>query len=213
MTGNNVSLDLMEFIERKILPKYSEFDKAHNIEHVTKVIRSSMKLARQLGTDINMSYAIAAYHDIGMSGPRALHHINGGKILQNDMRLRKWFSPTQIKIMKEAIEDHRASASHEPRSIYGRIVAEADRDISVDSIFRRTVQFGLEHYQEKNKEEHWERFLEHMMQKYSINGYIKLWIPGSENEKKLNEIRSIIEDTSLLRTYFDRFYEEETSSL
>lgn len=213
MTGNNVSLDLMEFIERKILPKYSEFDKAHNIEHVTKVIRSSMKLARQLGTDINMSYAIAAYHDIGMSGPRALHHINGGKILQNDMRLRKWFSPAQIKIMKEAIEDHRASASHEPRSIYGRIVAEADRDISVDSIFRRTVQFGLEHYQEKSKEEHWERFLEHMMQKYSINGYIKLWIPGSENEKKLNEIRSIIEDTSLLRTYFDRFYEEETSSL
>ena len=115
--------------------------------------------------------------------------------------------------MKEAIEDHRASASHEPRSIYGRIVAEADRDISVDSIFRRTVQFGLEHYQEKSKEEHWERFLEHMMQKYSINGYIKLWIPGSENEKRLNEIRSIIEDTSLLRTYFDRFYEEETSSL
>ena len=102
MTGNNVSLDLMEFIEGKILPKYSEFDKAHNIEHVTKVIRSSMKLARQLGTDINMSYAIAAYHDIGMSGPRALHHINGGKILQNDMRLRKWFSPAQIKIMKEA---------------------------------------------------------------------------------------------------------------
>lgn len=213
MTGNNVSLDLMEFIEGKILPKYSEFDKAHNTEHVTKVIRSSMKLARQLGTDINMSYAIAAYHDIGMSGPRALHHINGGKILQNDMRLRKWFSPAQIKIMKEAIEDHRASASHEPRSIYGRIVAEADRDISVDSIFRRTVQFGLEHYKEKSKEEHWERFLEHMMQKYSINGYIKLWIPGSENEKKLNEIRSIIEDTSLLRTYFDRFYEEETSSL
>lgn len=171
-----------------------------------------MKLARQLGTDINMSYTIAAYHDIGMSGPRALHHINGGKILQNDMRLRKWFSPTQIKIMKEAIEDHRASASHEPRSIYGRIVAEADRDITVDSIFRRTVQYGLEHYPEKSREGHWERFLEHVMQKYSINGYIKLWIPGSENEKRLNEIRSIIEDTSLLRTYFDRFYEEETTS-
>lgn len=212
MTDNNVSLDLMEFIEGKILPKYSEFDKTHNIEHVTKVIRSSMKLARQLGTDINMSYTIAAYHDIGMSGPRALHHINGGKILQNDMRLRKWFSPTQIKIMKEAIEDHRASASHEPRSIYGRIVAEADRDITVDSIFRRTVQYGLEHYPEKSREGHWERFLEHVMQKYSINGYIKLWIPGSENEKRLNEIRSIIEDTSLLRTYFDRFYEEEATS-
>lgn len=210
MTDQNVQLDLMEFIEGKILPRYSEFDKAHNIEHVTKVIRSSLKLARQLGADINMSYAIAAYHDIGMSGPRALHHINGGKILQNDVRLKKWFSPMQISIMKEAVEDHRASASKEPRSIYGRIVAEADRDITPESIFRRTVQFGLEHYPEKNREEHWERFFEHMQQKYSVNGYMKLWIPGSENEKNLNEIRAIIENTGLLKAQFDKYFDEET---
>lgn len=210
MTSKTVSLDLMEFVESKILPRYSAFDKAHNIEHVTKVVRSSLKLAVQLGTDINMSYVIAAYHDLGMSGPRATHHISGGRILQNDMRLKKWFSPAQIKIMKEAVEDHRASASHEPRSIYGRIIAEADRDISTESVFRRTVQYGLEHFPDKDKNEHWERFLEHMNQKYSCHGYIRLWIPGSENEKNLSKIRVIIEDRTLLRTYFDRYFDEET---
>ena len=111
--------------------------------------------------------------------------------------------------LKEAVEDHRASASHAPRSIYGRIIAEADREISEDSVFRRTVQFGLEHYPEMNTEEHWRRFKAHMDEKYSSRGYIHLWIPGSENEKNLTEIRKIIESPTLLRQKFDKYFEEE----
>ena len=101
MINNTASLDLVEFVETKILPKYANFDKAHNMEHVTRVIRNSMALARTTGADVNMVYVIAAYHDLGMSGPRAIHHITGGKLLMQDMRLRKWFSESQIKIMKE----------------------------------------------------------------------------------------------------------------
>lgn len=205
----NPSLDLMEFIERNILPRYSAFDKAHQMQHVTQVIRSSIKLANQLGADMDMVYTIAAYHDLGLEGPRAIHHITSGKILAADARLNKWFSPQQIKLMKEAVEDHRASASHAPRSIFGRIVAEADREISEDSVFRRTVQFGLEHYPEMNVEEHWKRFKAHMDEKYSSKGYIHLWIPGSENEKNLAEIRKIIEVPALLRKKFDFYFTEE----
>lgn len=202
----------MEFIERNILPRYSAFDKAHQMQHVTQVIRSSIKLANQLGADMDMVYTIAAYHDLGLEGPRAIHHITSGKILAADARLKKWFSPQQIKLMKEAVEDHRASASHAPRSIFGRIVAEADREISEDSVFRRTVQFGLEHYPEMNVEEHWKRFKAHMDEKYSSKGYIHLWIPGSENEKNLSEIRKIIEVSALLREKFDKYFEEESGS-
>ena len=77
---NTVSLDLMEFIETTILPRYSEFDKAHNLSHINRVIQRSLQLAQKIGADIDMAYTIAAYHDIGMSGPRAIHHITGGKI-------------------------------------------------------------------------------------------------------------------------------------
>ena len=164
---NHVSLDLMEFIEQKILPRYAEFDKAHNMSHVTGVIRRSLEIARRTGADINMVYTIAAYHDLGLSGPRAIHHLTGGKILAADARLKKWFSPEQLKMMKEAVEDHRASASHMPRSVYGKIVAEADRDLEPTEVFRRTIQFGLSHYPEKSKEEQWKRFLSHMDEKYS----------------------------------------------
>lgn len=209
MQTTNPSLDLMEFVEKNILPQYAAFDKAHNMEHVTRVIRRSLELARYTGADINMVYAIAAYHDLGMSGPRAVHHITGGKILSRDSRLKRWFSDEKLKIMKEAIEDHRASASRAPRSLYGKIVAEADRDIVPEQVFRRTVQFGLSNYPQLDKEQHWQRFRQHMNEKYSANGYIRLWIAGSPNEEKLKELRAVIADEEELRKQFDRYFGEE----
>ncbi len=212
MINNTPSLDLVEFIETQILPKYAEFDRAHNMEHVTRVIRSSLDLVRVTGADINMVYTIAAYHDLGMCGHRADHHIRGGKILEKDARLKKWFSPEQIKIMKEAVEDHRASASRAPRSIYGKIVAEADRDIDVDVVIRRTVQYGLANYPNLDKDGHWKRFMEHMQNKYSKEGYVRLWIPGSPNGKKLAELQNMIEQPVKLHEAFDKVFEEEISN-
>ena len=211
MISNAPSLDLVEFIETKILPKYTEFDRAHNLEHVTRVIRRSLDLVKITGADINMVYTVAAYHDLGMSGPRAIHHITGGKILASDSRLKKWFSPEQIKIMKEAIEDHRASASRAPRSLYGKVIAEADRDIDVEVVIRRTIQYGLGNYPELDKEGHWKRFKEHLDSKYSVNGYIRLWLPKSPNEKNLNDLRNLIADPPQLREVFERIFAKETT--
>ncbi len=146
MIDKNVSLDLMEFIETEILPRYANFDQAHRLSHVNNVIRQSLDLARKIGADINMAYTIAAYHDLGLEGPRAIHHVTSGKILLADNRLRRWFSTDKIKIMKEAVEDHRASASHAPRSIYGKIVAEADRELDPMVVFKRTILYGKDHY-------------------------------------------------------------------
>ena len=206
MICNAPSLDLVEFVETNILPQYTQFDRAHNLEHVTRVIRNAMELVRTTGADINMVYVIAAYHDLGMSGPRAVHHLTGGKILAADARLKRWFSAEQIKIMKEAVEDHRASASHSPRSLYGKIIAEADRDIVPEVVFQRAIEFGLANYPDLDDEQQWQRFAKHMDEKYSVNGYIRLWIPGSPNERRLNELRSIIAQPSLLRQHFDRLY-------
>ena len=200
---NQVDLTLMEFVEKQILPRYTAFGESHGLYHVTRVIKNSLELARMLGADINMTYTIAAYHDLGMEGPRAIHHITSGKILTADARLKKWFSPEQIKIMREAVEDHRASASHAPRSIYGKIVAEADRDIDIDTVFTRAIQYGIEHDPDKDKEWQFKRFDSHMEEKYSNNGYIKLWIPNSPNERELKLLRETIEDKAQLRQEFE----------
>ena len=203
------SLDLVEFVETQILPQYAQFDKAHNMEHATRVIRRSLDLARKTGADLNMAYAIAAYHDLGLSGPRAVHHITSGKILMQDARLKRWFSKDQLQLMKEAVEDHRASASRAPRNIYGKIVAEADRDIDPETVIRRTIQYGLANYPQYDTEGHWQRFMQHMDEKYSANGYIRLWIQGSENAQKLNELRQLIAEPKAMRKVFDRLFAEE----
>ena len=208
MIQNVPSLDLVEFIETKILPQYAAFDAAHNMEHVTRVIRHSLELVKITGADINMVYTIAAYHDLGMSGPRAVHHLTGGKILATDARLKKWFTAEQLKVMREAVEDHRASASRSPRSIYGKIVAEADRDLDSDIVIRRTIQFGLANYPELDYEGQYRRFKEHMDNKYSKEGYIKLWIPNSPNAARLNDLRNLIAQPAALRAAFDRIYKE-----
>lgn len=202
-------LDLMDFIEANILPRYNAFGPSHGPAHAMRVVRASLALAKVCGADEDMAYTVAAYHDLGLEGPRAVHHIAGGRILQNDRRLLRWFTPQQIEIMRQAVEDHRASASHAPRSIYGKIVAEADRDLDGDTVFRRAIEYGRERYPELTREQHWQRFQKHIENKYSAaHGYIKLWIPGSDNERKLQRIRQTIADEAALRKVFDTIYGE-----
>lgn len=196
----------MEFVEKNILPRYNEFGSSHGLRHVQNVIAESLVLANKLGADQNMCYVIAAYHDLGLEGPRAIHHITSGKILQSDARLKRWFSMEQIRVMKEAVEDHRASSSHQPRSIYGKIVAEADRELEPEIVFSRAILYGIEHYPELDDEGQYKRFAEHMKEKYSEVGYIHLWIPNSPNHKRLNDLRAIIRDNVKLREVFNRLY-------
>lgn len=208
MQASAVNLEIMEFVEKNILPRYTKFDKAHGLTHVRHVINNSLTLAETCGVDPNMVYVVAAYHDLGLSGPRAVHHLTSGKILVADLRLRKWFSPEQLNIMKEAVEDHRASASHTPRSIYGKIVAEADRELEPEIVIQRTVDYGINHYPEKSKEEQWERFVTHIENKYSAHGYIRLWLPNSPNHEKISYLRSLISNRKLLRDAFEKAYEK-----
>ena len=198
-----VSQDLRQYIEENILPRYDNFDKAHRQDHVRTVISQSMELAENLDVNIDMVYAVAAYHDTGLCQDREHHHEASAKIIREDRNLRKWFTEEQISVMAEAAEDHRASSDHEPRSIYGRIVAEADRCIDPMTIIQRTVQFGLDHYPELSREEHYRRMVAHLHEKYGRSGYLKLWFSDSPNARRLEELRNMMDDEALLHKLFD----------
>ena len=206
----NISIKLCEHIRERIIPQYVNFDKAHRIDHVEKVIEESMKLALHYEVNSAMVYTIAAYHDLGLCEGREFHHIVSGKILFADETLWQWFTDDQMLQMKEAIEDHRASNKQAPRSIYGKIVAEADRIIDPEITLRRTVQYGLSHYPEMDKERQYERFRKHLADKYAEGGYLKLWIPQSDNAGRLAELRQLITNEEIIRRVFDQLYEEES---
>ena len=201
--------ELVAYVEREILPRYDHFDPAHRRDHALMVIQQSMEIASHMEVDNNMVYAIAAYHDTGLCEGREVHHEVSARIIKADQQLRKWFSEEQIQTMADAAEDHRASAKRPPRTIYGRIVAEADRFIEPETIIRRTVQYGLEHYPELDKEGHYERTLAHLHEKYGRNGYLKLWFTESPNAQRLEQLRQMMEDEAVLRKIFERCFEEE----
>ena len=199
---------LQEYVEEEIIPRYASFDKAHKEDHARSVIDEALSLAAYYDVNPDMVYAAAAFHDTGLVEGRQTHHIASGRIIREDPRLAEWFSPEQIETIAQAAEDHRASSGSEPRSIYGRIIAEADRDIIPMKILRRTVQFGMEHYPELDREGHWNRFVDHLHEKYYYGGYLKLYIPESRNAARLEELRGIIGDETKLRSLFDAFFEE-----
>ena len=200
----HIDKKLIHYIEQDILPSYDHFDAAHQRNHAEEVIERSLALAKHYDVDENMVYAIAAYHDTGLCEGRDTHHLVSGRIIREDKRLRDWFDEAQIETMAQAAEDHRASSGHEPRSIYGKIVAEADRLITPEKVIRRTIQFGLDHYPELDKEGQYQRFKAHLLEKYSDTGYLRLWIPESDNAVRLEELRKIIRDESKIREAFER---------
>lgn len=198
--------DLKHYIEQEIIPRYDAFDKAHQRDHVNMVIQQSLDIASRLDVDENMVYAIAAYHDTGLCEGREHHHEASARIIKADRQLRQWFTEEQIQTIADAAEDHRASAKQAPRTIYGRIVAEADRFIDPMTIIQRTVQYGLDHYPELDREGQYERMVAHLKEKYGRNGYLKLWFPDSPNAARLEQLRLVIDDENKLRQIFNQTF-------
>lgn len=198
-----MNAELKQYIEQEIIPRYDHFDKAHQRDHVLMVIQQSLDIASRLDVDKDMVYAIAAYHDTGLCEGRELHHVVSAQIIKADMQLRRWFTEEQIQTMADAAEDHRASAKQAPRTLYGRIVAEADRFIDPVTIVQRTVQYGLDHYPELGREDQYQRMVTHLKEKYGRNGYLKLWFPDSPNAARLEQLHQLIENEEELRRLFE----------
>ena len=202
---------LVQYIEPRIIPRYASFDKAHREDHARAVIGRALEMGKNYEINPDMLYAAAACHDLGLAVDRKTHHLESGRIIRADAQLRRWFTPEQIETIAQAAEDHRASATAPPRSIYGALVAEADRMIVPETIVRRTIQYGLSHYPDLDKESHWQRTLEHLHEKYAEGGYLHLLIPGSPNEAPLARLREIIRDEVHLRSLFETIFAQEIS--
>ena len=205
-----VNPEILAYIKEHIFPKYVQFDPAHSVNHVDSVMKAALSMCRYYDVDRDMVAVAAACHDLGLVEDRKNHHLISGRIIRENQDLRRWFSEEQIETIAQAAEDHRASSNHEPRSIYGKIIAEADRQIEPETVIRRTVQFSLRHYPELDREGHWQRTLEHLHEKYAEGGYLKLWIPESPNAGSLGRLRGIIRDETGLRRIFEEIFEKET---
>lgn len=182
--------ELKMYIENNIFPKYERNEKGHQIDHINYVINRCFELCKN--KDINMLYTIAAYHDIGHYIDSKNHERISAQIMYEDKNLRNFFDEQQLKIMKEAIEDHRASLDREPRSIYGKLISSADRNIDVDESLRRIYFYSIEHFSELSEEETIEECYNHTLKKFGNDGYANFFLEDKNYEDYLKELRDLL---------------------
>ena len=169
----NINPLLKQYIQSSIYPRYADNDEAHGLEHILQVTENALHIASSLDCDIDMVYCIASYHDIGIPRGRETHHLTSAAIMMEDGRLKEFFSDEQRLIIKEAIEDHRASSNHLPRSLYGKIIADADRDLDPDRVLLRCMQYAKARHASASEDELISICLNHLKEKYGYGGYLR----------------------------------------
>lgn len=185
--------ELVQYIENEIFPLYNRNEEGHGINHIKTVIKRSLELAKDYDVDLDMVYTIASYHDLGHYIDRKTHEIISAEIFMKDEKIRQWFTDEQRSIIKEAIEDHRASSNHEPRTIYGKIISTADRTIiDIDNTIKRSYSYGKRNYIGLTEEEQIERVYQHLTEKYGENGYAKVYLEDKEFEDALDKLRQAL---------------------
>ena len=194
-------MTLEYYLTRVILPRYSKFDSAHSIDHGKMVMESCIKMARKLRLSENIAMTCGAFHDLGLSRGREGHELRGGKIVREDKFLHLWFNTEDIEIIAQAVEDHRSTLNGEPRSIYGKILSDSDRIVDPKIVIPRCIGYQRENYPSETEEEIITRAYEYLRNKYGPGGRVKLWISGTNKEKELNHLRSVLRDKKLFKKY------------
>lgn len=209
---DKINQDLINYVEENIFPIYEKVDEGHNLNnHILPVITQSINLANELNDktlNLNIVYTVAAYHDIGLIKGRKLHHVYSKEFILNDVNLKKWFSEEEIKIISEAVEDHRASNEVPPRSIYGMIIADSDKNVNLNEILLRTHLCIKTKYPDDNLssfENEFEKAYEWIIDKDSANGYLKFYL-DKEKESKLEELHKLVKDKDYIKKEYSKVY-------
>lgn len=166
-----VNKEITNYVEAEILPKYNKLG-GHTDKHIRQVIERSLRFYQQEpNLNIDMVYVIAAYHDLGRLINNETHNIESAKLLRKDKFIKEHFSDKEIDVMAEAIEDHRASLGHEPRSTYGKLVSSADRNTDINDILSRVYDYAKHLHPEMSESKILEEARHHLRRKYSPDGY------------------------------------------
>lgn len=199
-----INKDLKIYIKNDILPQYEKNDNGHSLEHIDYVLKRCFKFEEQFrNIDFNILYTIATFHDIAHHIDKKNHEKLSAEIFYSNEKMKEFFSEQERKLIKEAIEDHRASSASSPRSDYGKIISSADRSTDIDDFLRRTHAYTLKHFPDCTNEDILRRAYEHTEQKYGKSGYAKHYVKDEEYEAFREEINLLLQN---MENFKEKYY-------
>ena len=202
----SVNPELKSYIEKNIFPEYDKNEPGHGIVHIKYVIDRSLKFAKSLDVDIDMVYTIAAFHDIGDHIDYKNHEKVSAEILKEDQNLRKFFSEEQIKTMADAVYDHRSTMKELPRTIYGKIISQAERETNYEMAFVRTYTYRKEHNIGDTLDHIIEESRQHLLDRFGPDGQAreKVFFDDPALEKFFTDITNCANNKEKFRQEFLR---------
>ena len=202
-----INQNLKNFIEQKIFPIYSTFDKGHDLNHISAVIQRALDLYKFLNDNsinINIVYASAALHDIGIAVERKNHAQHSQEFVLNCFELKQIFTEEELIIIAEAVADHSTSKGIEPRSIYGKIIADADKDNDMQTSLLRAYEYTKKYYPNYSEEECLENVYNQLSFKFGEQGKVKFWI----NSEEQNDFKQKMHELAINKNlYFEKIKE------
>ena len=213
MKASFIRKDLLKYINTNIKPMYKTFDKAHNLSHYKFVTSNCLEYGNELikqGYEVNLeiAYVVGAYHDIGISKGREGHAKSSGVLVRNDSKLKEFYDEDTIEMIASAVEDHSSHLEYEPRSIYGKIVADADRNNTMYLVFSRPIKYGIKNEPYRNRESHINRVYEFVNEKFGRNGYVKYWLDIPQTKKEQTAVWELLDNEKLAKTYISGLFDE-----
>lgn len=208
--------NLKDYIRLNIKAKYKTFDKGHNISHYNFVTKNCVNYGKKLqnqgyDVDLDIAFIVGAFHDIGIINGRENHAISSGKIVRADKELKKYYDENTIEMIAQAVEDHSSHLTYTPRSIYGKIVADADRNNSVYLVFSRPIKYGLKNEpKEWSKQQHLDRVYEFVKNKFGRDGYVKYWLDIEDTKKEQQAVWNLLDNKELCYSYMSGLFDEIT---
>ena len=151
-----------------------------------------------------MMYTIAAFHYVGLLKERATHHLIGAQMLKEDLFIKSFFSDEEIRVIAEAIEDHRASNAFKPCSLYGMIISEADFIEPVESVIARAILYRMK--EGESFDSIYQDVRNHLIDKYGEDGYFKGWLKSKALTDMQNELWPLLNDEIKYKDYAYQIY-------
>lgn len=195
----------------EILKKYENCDEAHGVSHIKGVWKRAKEIRKFVFENVDKKILMAScyFHDLGNLVNRKEHHLESGKMVLNDRKLRNFFTEEEIILIKEAVEDHRTSLKTEPRNIYGKILKDADKDDDVGESLYRAYIYSKEKGLGNCKKEWYDSTFEQLNKKFGINGTVTYCILDENNSSFIKNMKQLASN----RKAFDAYLTEYINNL
>ena len=208
----NIDPKLVSYIECEIFPIYETFDEGHDLNHIKAVIERALELGEGIdGVDMNIVYTASALHDIGIKVQRKNHAYYSGVFVREDGKLKEFFSNEEIEIIAQAVEDHSTSKGIEPRSIYGKIACDADKDLDINTSLLRAYEFTKKYFPDYSEEECINNVYEQLNFKFGKEGKVKFWIGARKQNEFLKQMKRLASDRTSFEKLIKTLIEEKNN--